>query len=131
MLAGAGLGDDPPLAHAHRQQHLAEGVVDLVGAGVVEVFALEVDLGAVVVLGQPLGKVEGAGPTDKIPQQAVELGAKLGIPPMLLKGFLQLRQGAHQGFRHKTAPKGPKPAPRIRTHLRVKGIPGGRGSKRS
>ena len=46
MLAGAGLGDDPLLAHPARQHHLAEHVVDLVRAGVVELVALEVDLGA-------------------------------------------------------------------------------------
>jgi hypothetical protein len=51
MLAGASLGNDPPLAHAHRQQHLAKGVVDLVGAGVVEIFPFEVDLRAAVVFG--------------------------------------------------------------------------------
>ena len=44
VLAGAGLGDDALLAHAARQQGLAERVVDLVGAGVVEVFALQIDL---------------------------------------------------------------------------------------
>ena len=41
MLSRAGFGDDAALAHAPRQQHLAEGVVDLVRAGVAEVFALE------------------------------------------------------------------------------------------
>ncbi len=41
VLAGAGLGDDPLLAHPQRQQGLAQGVVDLVGAGVVEVLALQ------------------------------------------------------------------------------------------
>ena len=46
VLAGAGLGDDARLAHAARQQDLAEHVVDLVRAGVVELVALEVDLGA-------------------------------------------------------------------------------------
>ena len=46
MLAGAGLGDDARLAHAPGEQRLADAVVDLVGAGVVEVFALEVDLRA-------------------------------------------------------------------------------------
>lgn len=44
VLAGAGLGDDAGLAHAAGQQGLADGVVDLVRAGVVEVFALEQDL---------------------------------------------------------------------------------------
>jgi hypothetical protein len=46
VLAGAGLGDDPRLAHAHRQQDLADAVVDLVRAGVVELVALEPDLRA-------------------------------------------------------------------------------------
>ena len=45
VLAGPGLGDDPLLAHPRRQHHLADRVVDLVGAGVVQVFALEIDLG--------------------------------------------------------------------------------------
>ena len=43
VLAGAGLGDDPLLAHALGQQRLAERVVDLVGAGVEQVLALEED----------------------------------------------------------------------------------------
>ena len=46
VLAGAGLGDDARLAHALGEQDLAEAVVDLVAAGVVELVALEVDLGA-------------------------------------------------------------------------------------
>jgi hypothetical protein len=46
VLAGAGLGDDALLAHARGQQRLADGVVDLVRAGVVEVLALEQDLRA-------------------------------------------------------------------------------------
>ena len=54
VLAGAGLGDDPGLAEAPGQQRLAERVVDLVGAGVGEVLALEVqaeprDVGGVAV----------------------------------------------------------------------------------
>ena len=43
VLARAGLGDDPPLAHALGQQRLAERVVDLVRAGVGEVLALQED----------------------------------------------------------------------------------------
>ena len=54
MLAGAGLGDDARLAHPQREQRLAERVVDLVGAGVIEVFALEVDVRAAAFFGQPL-----------------------------------------------------------------------------
>ncbi len=43
MLARARLGDDAPLAHPLRQQSLAQRVVDLVRAGMRQVFALEVD----------------------------------------------------------------------------------------
>ena len=43
VLAGARLGDDAGLAETPGQQRLAEGVVDLVGAGVREVLALEMD----------------------------------------------------------------------------------------
>jgi hypothetical protein len=46
VLARAGLGDDARLAHAAGEQRLPDGVVDLVRAGVVQVFALEVDLRA-------------------------------------------------------------------------------------
>ena len=46
VLAGAGLGDDARLAHAAGEQDLADAVVDLVRAGVVELVALEIDLGA-------------------------------------------------------------------------------------
>src|SRR5207302_1168308 len=43
VLPGAGLGDDAPLAHALREQPLPDGIVDLVRAGVRQVFALEPD----------------------------------------------------------------------------------------
>jgi len=46
MLAGARLRDDALLAHAPRQQNLPQHIVDLVRAGVVELVALEIDLGA-------------------------------------------------------------------------------------
>ena len=43
VLAGAGLGDDPRLAEPPGEHDLAERVVDLVRAGVVQVLALEVE----------------------------------------------------------------------------------------
>ncbi len=58
VLAGAGLGDDARLAHALGEQDLAEAIVDLVRAGVVQLLALEIDLRAAEMLGQPLGEIE-------------------------------------------------------------------------
>jgi hypothetical protein len=49
VLAGARLGDDALLAHPAREEGLADRVVDLVGAGVEQVLALEIDLGAAAV----------------------------------------------------------------------------------
>src|SRR3990172_8771801 len=43
VLAGTGLGDDAALAHVAREQGLADGVVDFVRAGVVQVFALQIN----------------------------------------------------------------------------------------
>ena len=43
VLAGAGFGDDPTLAHPRGEQRLTEGVVDLVRAGMRQIFALQED----------------------------------------------------------------------------------------
>ena len=64
VLAGAGLGDDALFAHALREQDLAEGVVDLVRAGVEQVLALQVNLRAAELLGQALGEIERGRPPD-------------------------------------------------------------------
>ena len=73
VLAGAGLGDDAGLAHAPGQQDLAHAGVDLVRAGVVQLVALEVDLGAAEMPGQPLGEPQRAGPADVVLQVVVQL----------------------------------------------------------
>ena len=80
VLAGAGLGDEPGLAHPLGQQGLAEHVVDLVGAGVVEVLALEQHahtelVAEVVALG------EDRRPAGVVAQHVVELRAERRIGP--------------------------------------------------
>jgi hypothetical protein len=68
VLAGAGLGDDAGLAHALGEQRLADGVVHLVRAGVVEVLALEEDLRAAQLAAPALGVVQRRGPADVVAQ---------------------------------------------------------------
>ena len=69
VLPRARLGDDRRLAHALRQQPLAERVVDLVRAGVRQVLALEVDLRAAELAREVRGEVERRRPPDVVAQQ--------------------------------------------------------------
>ena len=54
-------------------------VVDLVRAGVVELFALQVDLGAAEMPGQPLGEIKRARPPDIMFEVIIELALKVRI----------------------------------------------------
>ncbi len=103
VLAGARLGDDARLAHAPRELDLAEAVVDLVAAGVIELVALEVDLGAALaasqpdeVLGQALGEIERARPAAVVEQEIGELGLECGVGLGRLVGRLELEDERHQ-----------------------------------
>ena len=57
MLSGTGLSDNSFLAHLFRKKYLPDGVVDFVGAGMVQVFALEIEP-ATVTLAHSLGVLE-------------------------------------------------------------------------
>ncbi len=78
VLARAGLGDQLLLAHVLGQQALAHAVVQLVGPGVVQVLALEVDLRTPQQVREVLAVVEGRGPALEIPADAPQLGDELG-----------------------------------------------------
>ena len=72
VLSGPGLGDHAALAHLQRQEGLPERVVDLVGAGVVEVLAFQEDLRPAALPAEPLGVVQRRRPADVV---AVELAS--------------------------------------------------------
>ena len=76
MLACTSLGDDTGLTHLLGQQDLSDGVVDLVGTCVVQVFTFQIELTAVV-LTHALGKVEGRRTTHIVFQQGVILRLEL------------------------------------------------------
>jgi hypothetical protein len=79
VLAGAGFGDHAALAHALGEQRLPEGVVDLVGAGVREVLALEEDAGPPERLRQTPRLVKRGRAPDVVPQQTGQGLAESGI----------------------------------------------------
>ena len=103
MLAGAGFGDDAPLAHAPRHHDLAEHIVDLVRAGVVEFLALEIDFRAAEMLGQALGEIERRGPADIVLEIAVHFGLERRVGLGLGVGLLQIEDQRHQRFGDKAS----------------------------
>ena len=94
--AGTGLGNDPGLAHALGQQHLTDAVVDLVGAGMVQLFTLEVDLCPTKQLGQPLGVVKRAGAADEFSLKAVHFGEEVRLGHGCVEGLFKIKDQWHQ-----------------------------------
>ena len=101
-----------------------EHVVDLVGAGVVQVLALEVDLGAAWLArglgaraqmrGKALGMVERAGATDVMGQQRVELGLERRIGLRRLVLALELEDQRHQRLGDEATAEEAEPAALVR-----------------
>ena len=97
VLPGAGLGDHPGLAHPPGQQRLADRVVDLVGARVGEVLALQVDAAADP-LREALGEIERRRSTDEVAQQHRELGLEALVLTRLGPGGAELVERRDQGL---------------------------------
>ena len=91
------------LAHPLGEQRLAEHVVDLVRAGVVEVLALEQDPRAAGVLGEPRHLGDRAGPAGVVALQPVELGEERRVDPHGLVGLGQLVERGDQRLGHEPA----------------------------
>ena len=101
MLAGTGLRNDAGFAHAAGEQNLTNGVVDLMGAGVQQILALEINFRAAELLREPLGEVERRGTTTKITQQRGEFFSKFRILPRGMVFVFQFAQGGHQRLGNK------------------------------
>ncbi len=114
VLASASLGNDALLAHATSKQRLADGVVDLVRAGVIKVFALEEDARAASVLGQAPSEVDRAGAPDKVLEFVSELGLKFGVLADFGISLAQFGERAHQRLGDKHTAVGPEVAPCVR-----------------
>ena len=103
MLPCARLCNDSFLSHAHRQKALAQGIVDLVGAGVVEVLPLDRNLEPGL-RANAMGIGERGRASHVIFKVARELGPKRRISPCSLKFHFQLFDGGNQCFGDVAAP---------------------------
>ena len=110
MLPRAGLGDHPPFAHPPRQQALAERVVDLVRAGVVQVLAFQVDLGPAAFFTQAPGVIQRRRSAHVLPIQFGQLLVKRLVGRRLLVLDDQLVERVGQGFGHVAAAERSKTA---------------------
>jgi hypothetical protein len=98
VLSCSGLRDDTRLSHSFGQQHLTHSVVNLVGAGVVQIFTLEVDSCSTTLLGQTFGKIERIRATDKMTQQVFQLSIKLWIKFCIFIRLRKFIKGLHECF---------------------------------
>src|SRR5438034_9013349 len=103
MLTRPGLGNDALFSHTQRQKPLAEAVINLVGAGVIQILALEVDLRPAPRLGKARGKVERCWTARIVAQKLVELRVKLGIALDRFIDGVQFLRRRQDSFRHKWA----------------------------
>jgi hypothetical protein len=78
-------------------------VVDLVRAGVVQLVALEVDLRAAEMLGQPLGKIQRRGTAGIVRVEMIEFRPEGRIGLRLGPFLFQLQDQRHQRFGNETA----------------------------
>ena len=119
MLAGTGLGDDPALAHPAREKNLPQGVVDLVGPGVKEILAFEVDFGTAQFAGEALSKVKRRGASGEVLEGVCEFV----LERLVLAGrrvFVRKRvERVHERFGHKHSTIGAEVAVLIRERLEV------------
>src|SRR5205807_320445 len=100
-------------AHALGQQGLADAVVDLVGAGVIEIFTLEVDASATGVVGQSFRVVKVGGPADVFLEIVLEQPLKFRVAACFRIFFGELAQRLHERFRDVAAAVGTEPAVNI------------------
>ena len=112
VLAGAGFGDDALRAELLREQHLADGVVDLVRAGVREVFALQPDLRAPA-LRQRARVRQRRRPADPAAQLGVKLGEEVAVAQIAIDARLQTIERRHERLGHVAAAERPEAAARV------------------
>ena len=103
MLPRAGFSNDALFVHAPREQHLAQRVVDLVCAGVKQVFAFQINFGPAAIFSQSRGVEKRRRAAGVVAQQVFEFRLKRLIVFARQVRHSQVFERRHQGFRHKSS----------------------------
>ena len=106
VLAGAGLGNHPLLAHTLREQALTERVVDLVRTGVGEILALQEDARAAERIAEPPRFVDRRRPADVVAQQRLQPVDERGVLAGLEIRRLELGDRRDQRLGHESSAVG-------------------------
>ena len=114
VLPRAGFGDDALFAHPAGKESLTEGVVDLVGAGVQQIFPFQVNIGPAIMAGQACRIVEQSFPPGIFCKVTAEFRLEIRIVLRFCVKFLQFIKRGHDGFRYETAAKSAESAIFIR-----------------
>ena len=102
VLTRARFGHQGGLAHVFGQQGLAQGVVDLVRAGVEQVFALEPEIKAQFA-GERGAVGQGGGPPGVVVQQVVQFFLKRPCGIDVAHGRFHFHERRHEQFGYKAA----------------------------
>src|SRR5579864_1958952 len=100
VLSGARFCDDALFPHAPRQHRLAQAVVDLVRAGVQQVFTLDIDSRAAQLFSQPPREIERGRTSGVGMEQLVQFRLKCRIFARFEERALQLFERRHQHLGH-------------------------------
>ena len=96
MLAGARLRDNALLAHVFGQEAFPHAMVKLVGACMVQVFSLQVNLSGAQMAGKALAVVNRGGAPLKLFADAPQFINELGGVGYRLVGFRNFFKGGNQ-----------------------------------
>ena len=96
VLSGTGLCDQAGLAHLLGKQCLSQGIIDLMGTGMVQILSLEIDLRAAQILRHFPCIVQQRGAPRVFIQQLVQLRIEFRILLIMLIALFQMDQFIHQ-----------------------------------
>ncbi len=100
VLPCAGLGNEAGLSHLFSQQGLAQHIVDLVRAGMVQILSLEIDSGPSQIPSHLLRIIQKRRSACVFVQQGLQFLLKFRVFLIMLITLLQMNQLIHQNLRH-------------------------------